>query len=89
MRTLHMLYAHPYMCLMCILHAPYMHFMHALFPQPPLHALYAHPYVGLLRTLHALFSPHHPYVCLMCTLCVLQVYDWLRVPTTANQITDI
>ena len=94
----------PYTCLMHALHALYVCFTHALFLQPPLcmlytclmhalHALYmcfTHTLSPnhLTCTLCMPFSPNYPYV-RFSTLCALQVYDWLRVPTTANQITDI
>ena len=58
-----------------------------------LHALYAPfmPYTCLMCTLYA------PYACLVHTLCTpyacftcaLEIYDWLRLPTTVSQITGI
>ena len=68
------------------------------------HHSQSQPYACLTRVYMCLTRAHVPYVRLTCALhmpmqalCTpyahlmraLQVYDWLRVPTTANQITDI
>ena len=73
---LHAPYVHlcaPYVCLTCTLRMPT--------------CALCVPCMCLTCTLHMpTCALHMPYVHLTCAL---QVYDLLRVPTTANQITDI
>ena len=63
--------------------------MHTLYVHPPMHALCMYP-------LHAHCTctpPHtlhmHPHMRIVCAppMCTLPVFDWLSVPTTANEIT--
>ena len=84
---------------MCALHAPYAHLYALCVPTCTLCAPYVHLTCTLRTPYVHLYALHVP----TCTLCApthlthayarlmraLQVYDWLRVPTTANQITDI